>query len=97
MANGYEEMEDNEDTGNGSEGVIEHCEDLHLIQVAHKAAHNSTKASDRKVVDRKVVDRKGVNRNVQPPPAPKARWTSPKLLGVWSNSRIVTITDWCTL
>src|ERR1700677_3796257 len=86
MANGYEEMEDDKNTGNKSEGVIAHREDLRLIRVANKAARNTTKSGDRKVVDRKVVDckvvdRNGVKRIVRPPPAPKALWTSPKLHG----------------
>ena len=102
MADGYEEMEDDEDTGNESEGVITHREDLRLIRVANKAARNNTKSGDRKVVDRKVVDRKVVDCNgvkciVQPPPAPKALWTSPELHRVWSNRRIVTIAEWRTL
>ena len=63
MADGYEEMEDNEDTGNKSEGVITHREDLHLIQVANKAAHNSTKSGNHKIADRKVVNRKIVDHN----------------------------------
>jgi len=102
MADGYEEMEDDEDTGNESEGVIAHREDLRLIRVANKAARNTTKSGDRKVVDRKVVDRKVVDRNgveriVRPPPAPKALWTSPELHGVWSDRRIVTVAEWRTL
>ena len=97
MANGYEEMEDDEDTGNESEGVIMHREDLRLIQVANKVAHNSTKSGDRKVVDHKIVDRNGVKRIIQPPPAPTALWTSPELHGVWSDRRIVTVAEWSTL
>ena len=102
MADGYEEMEDDEDTGNESEGVIAHHKDLRLIRVANKVARNSTKSGDHKiadckVVDHKIFDRNGVKHIIQPPPTPKALWTSPELHGVWSNSRIVMIADWCTL
>ena len=102
MADGYEEMEDDEDTGNESEGIIAHREDLRFIRVANKAARNTTKSGDRKVVDRKVVDHKVVDRNgveriVRPPPAPKALWTSPELHGVWSDRRIVMVAEWRTL